>query len=82
MIDFSVVEQTIEQTKAEVAEHEAAAATLEAVKAEASAVQLAAVEANAKVAAAADAANVQKADVVTGITYAIAALNDLLLQLQ
>ena len=44
-VDFltSVVEQTIEQTKAEVAEHEAAAATLEAVKAEASAVQLAAV---------------------------------------
>ncbi len=81
-LDFSVVESTIAQTKLEVQESEAASAALDAAKAGLALVQADLASAQALVATAAEGANTQKADVVSGINAAIAALQDLLLQLQ
>jgi hypothetical protein len=81
-LDFSVVESTIAQTKIEVQESEAASAVLDEAKAALALVQADLAEAQAAVATAAEGANTQKADVINGINAAIAALNDLLLQLQ
>ena len=81
-IDFSAVEAAIAATKSEVVEHEAAAAVLDAAKAALAEVQTQVASAQAAVAEAAGVAGTQKADVVAGISAAIGALNDLLLQLQ
>ena len=82
MIDFSQVEAAIAATKAEVVEHEEAAAALEAAKTSLLEVQTQVAAAQAAVAEASALASTQKADVVNGINAAITALNDLLLQLQ
>ena len=80
-LDFSTVEQTINQTKIEVTEHDAATVALEEAKAKLVVVQSQVAEAQNLVAEASSIANVQKADVVNGINSAIAALQDLLTQL-
>lgn len=82
MIDFTQVEATIQATKQEVAEHDAAVAALEVAKSELAVVQTQVAEKQAAVATAAETSNKEKADVVSGINSAITALQDLLLQLQ
>jgi hypothetical protein len=81
LLDFSVIEQAINQTKIEVNELDTAVNVLSEAKAKLIIANGVVAEAQAVVADAFIIANKEKADVVNGINQAITALQDLLTQL-